>query len=225
MEPVELCYDGLGGSIIKWLMDNGSKKRDGTPEDHPSLLALIVGRDGEVFSLLSNGQQYQAGSLIKWADAQLAEYEKQHPSTRMPFVSGKVTVDGEGTDAKATCEEIDAARKAKKPMLLYFGRGSFAPKDKQAKKQNKLARKFEKGTLNSKAAAKEVEGWVLLRFDLANEEHAKLAAQFGVSAAPDLLMWLPAAEKPTVLGRTATGGKVAYHLKTFNKAARAPATK
>jgi hypothetical protein len=224
VEPVEWCYDGLGGSIIKWTMDHGSKKADGkTPQDHPSLLAIICGRDGKFFSLLSDNRQYQAGSLVKWADEQLDEYEKQFPSTRMPFVPGKVSVDGDGTDAKATCAAIDEARTAKKPLLLYFGRGHFDAKDKQAKKENKLARKFEKGTLNSKTAAKETQGWVLLRFDLANEEDAKLATQMGVKAAPDLLMWLPADEKPTVLGRTATGGKVAYHLKTFNKAAKASA--
>ena len=198
-------------------MDNGSKKRDGTPQDHPSLLALVLGRDGKVFSLLSNGQQYQAGSLIKWADEQLAEYEKQFPSTRMPFTTGKVEID----DGTVTCAELDAARKAKKPLLLYFGRGHFDAKDKIAKKENKLARKFEKGTLNSKKAAKEAAGWVLLRFDLANENHARLAAQLKVKAAPDLLMWLPTAEEPTVLGRRATGPKVAFHLKAFNKAAAA----
>nr|MDJ0523398.1 hypothetical protein [Planctomycetota bacterium] len=217
----EWCYDGLGGSIIKWTMDHGSKKADGKPQDHPSLLAIICGRDGNFFSLLSNGQQYQAGSLMKWANEQLDAYEKQFPSTRMPFVPGKVEVDGEGTEAKASSPEIDAARKAKKPLLIYFGRGYFDPKDKKAKKENKLARKFEKGTLNSKTAAKEVEGWVLLRFDLSNADHAKLATQLGVTAAPDLLMWLPADDNPTVLGRKASGGKVAYHLKTFNKAAKA----
>ena len=60
---------------------------------------------------------------------------------------------------------------------------------------------------------------MLLRFDLCNEEHAKLAAGFDVKEAPDLLMWLPGDEKPTVLGPKASGGKVAYHLKTYNKAA------
>lgn len=223
VEPVEWCYDGLGGSIIKWTMDHGSKKRDGKPQDHPSLLAIICGRDGKFFSLLSDNRQYQAGSLVKWAEEQLDEYEKQFPSTRMPFLPGKVAVDGEGTDAKAICAAIDEAREAKQPMLLYFGRGSFDAKDKKAKKQNKLARKFEKGTLNSKTAAKETDGWVLLRFDLANEEHAQLATQLGVEAAPDLLMWLPTDDKPTVLGRTASGGKVAYHLKTYNKAVKAAA--
>ena len=220
VEPVEWCYDGLGGSIIQWTMDQGSKKQDGSPQDHPSLLAFIVGRDGKPFSLLSDNRQYQAASLLKWADEQLDAYEKEHPSTALPFIPGHVEIDGEGTDAKATCAEIEKAREAQRPMLLYFGRGSFDEKDKKAKKENKLARKFEKGTLDSKTAAKEAEGWVFVRFDLANTAHARLAATLGVTEAPDLLMWLPADEKPTVLGRTASGGKIAYHLKTYNKAAK-----
>ena len=52
-------------------MDAGSKKSGGEPQDHPSLLAYVVGRDGKAFSLLSNGQQYQASSLAKWAVEQL----------------------------------------------------------------------------------------------------------------------------------------------------------
>lgn len=224
VEPVEWCYNGLGGSTIQWTMDHGSKKQDGTPQDHPSLLAFIVGRDGKPFALLSDNRQYQAGSLLKWADEQLGAYEKLHPSTALPFVTGHVQVEGDGTEAKVTCDEIEQAREAQQPLLLYFGRGSFDAKDKKAKKQNKLARKFERGTLDSKTAAKEATGWVLLRFDLAQAEHAQLAAKLGVEAAPDLLMWLPDDETPKILGRTASGGKVAYLMKTYNKAARAAAS-
>jgi len=201
-------------------MDHGSKKQDGRPQDHPSLLALVVGRDGEPFALLSNNQQYQAGSLAKWALEQLNLYERAHPSTRLPFVPAHVDLEGEGTDEKAVCGEIDAAREAGRPILLYFGRSHFEPKDKTAKKENKRARKFEKGTLNSKTAAKEIDGWVMLRFDLSDEEHAKLARQFGVEAAPDLLMWVPGAEAPSVLGRKVSGQSLAGKLKK-HKAAQA----
>ena len=194
-------------------MEHGSKKQDGSPQDHPSLLAFVVGRDGKPFALLSNNQQYQAGSLVKWALEQLDAYERAHPSTRLPFVPGRVSLEGDGTRAKAACEALEKARAAKKPILLYFGRGHFDPKDKVAKKENKLARKFEKGTLNSKTAAKEIEGWVLLRYDLSDAEHAKFAAQFGVKAAPELLLWAPDAEKPVVLGRKISGHSLAHHLK------------
>jgi hypothetical protein len=200
-------------------MDHGSKKGNGSPQDHPSLLAFVVGRDGTPFSLLSNNQQYQAGSLSKWALEQLSAYEREHPSTRMPFVPAKVEIEEDGTKKTATCPELDAAREAGKPMLLYFGRGHFEPKDKTAKKQNKLARKFEKGTLNSKTAAKEIAGWTLLRFDLSDAEHAVLATQLGVEGAPDLLMWVPGAEKPQVLGRKASGHRLAALLKKHRPAA------
>jgi len=210
-EPVEQHYDGLNGKIIKWTLENGNTNHD------PSILAFVVGRDGKVFSSLMNGPQYQAASFSKWALEQADAYEKEHPSTAMPFLPGHVAVEGEGTDAKVTCDEIEKAREAGQPLLLYFGRGSFDADDKKARKENALARKFEKGTLDSKTAAKECAGWMLLRFDLANGEHARLASTLGVEAAPDLLLWLPADEKPTVLGRTASGGKLAYHLKTYNK--------
>lgn len=218
VEPVELVYNGLGGSIIQWTMDHGSKKAGGQPEEHPSLLAFLVGRDGKPFALLSNGQQYQAGSLAKWTLEQLDLYERAHPSTRLPFVTGHVDVDGEGTDIQVTCEEMEAARKAGRPMLLYFGRGHFEPKDKRAKKENKQARKFEKGTLNSKVAAKQSEGWTLLRFDVSDETGAQLAAKYGVEVAPDLLLWLPAEKAPQVLGRKMTGHALAALLKKHRPA-------
>ena len=220
MEPVEWCYDGLGGSIIQWTMDHGSKKRDGKPQDHPSLLALIVGVDGKPFSLLSDGGQYQAGSLVKWATEQLDAYEKAHPTTRIPLHRAKVSVRGEGTDKQATCAELDEALEAKKPVLAYFGRGHFDPKDKPAKKEAKRARSFEKGTLNSKTAAKQIAGWVLLRFDMADEDHAVLAASYGVTEAPMLLLFEPGAEKPRLLDRKTTGHSLAGLFKKHKAEAK-----
>ena len=219
VEPVEWCYDGLGGSIIQWTMDHGSKKRDGKPQDHPSLLAFIVGRDGKPFALLSDGRQYQASSLMKWADEQLVAYEKQFPSTRIPFVPATVEVSGDGTDKKATCEALDKALEAKKPVLLYVGRGHFDPKDKVGKKENKRARKFEKGTLNSKTAAKQADGWVLLRIDLSNADHALLAAQHGVTAAPTLVAFVPGADAPRLLDHKSSG----HALASLFKKAKQPA--
>jgi hypothetical protein len=200
-------------------MDHGSKKSDGSPQEHPSLLAFLVGRDGEPFSLLSNNQQYQAGSLSKWALEQLDLYERAHPSTRLPFLPGKVEIEGEGTAAKATCPDLLAAHEAGRPVMLYFGRGHFDPADKTGKKENKLARKFEKGTLNSKVAEKETEGWTLLRFDLSDEDQRVFATGLGVKAAPDLLLWLPGAEAPEALGRQTSGHRLAALLKKHKAAA------
>jgi hypothetical protein len=203
-------------------MDHGSKKA-GKPNDHPSLLAFLVGRDGKPFAILSNQQQYQAGSLSKWALEQLGLYEREHPRTRLPFVPAKVEVDGEGTDLQASCEECATAHEAGLPIMLYFGRGHFDPKDKKAKKQNKLARKFEKGTLNSKTAQKAAKGWTLLRFDLSDPDHAAYATKLGVKAAPDLLLWLPGAEKPEVLGRQTSGHRLASLFKKHRVQGKAAA--
>ena len=71
-----------------------------------------------------------------------------------------------------------------------------AKKDKQAKKERKLSRKVEKGTLNSKTAAKQAEGWALLRFDLADADHATFARSHGIESAPAFLMWLPGQDAP-----------------------------
>jgi hypothetical protein len=177
------------------------------------VLAFVVGRDGKVFASLMNGQQYQAGSFSKWAREQADAYDKAHPGTRLPFVRGKVSVRGEGADAKAVCGEFDDAREANKPILLYFGRGHYEAKDKKAKKENKLARKFEKGTLNSKTAEKQCAGWALLRFDLADEDHVVFARALGVETAPSLLLWLPGEGAPTALDRRITGQGLAIVLK------------
>jgi len=211
-EAVEQHYDGLNGKIIKWTLANGNANHD------PSVLAFVVGPDGKVFASLMNGQQYQAGAFTKWAKQQANAYERAHPSTRLPFARAKVTVSGgaDGADGAATCEELDAARADEKPVLLYFGRGHFAPKDKTGKKEAKAAQKFEKGTLNSKSAEKYAVGWVLLRFDLADESHAVLAKQLGVESAPALLFFPVGAEAPQALdGRTsgaALGAVLKKHL-------------
>ncbi len=213
MEPVEWCYDGLGGSIIKWTMEVG-----GSPKDHPSILAFLVHRDGTSYSRLDDNSQYQAGSFKKWLEGTLKTYEKDHPSTRMPFITADVRVGG--TDRSATCNALEEALEAKKPALLYFGRETFEDKDKAGKKENKAARKFEKTTPNSKTAAKLVDGWVLLRVDMADEDHAALAEKYGVKAAPTLLMFLPGAEQPEDLKKV-SGNALAYKMKKAMEALNA----
>lgn len=200
VEPVEWCYDGLGGSIIKWTMDNGSKKADGKPQDHPSLLALLVGVDGEVESLLSNNQQYNVGGLTKWLDTTVRAYEKAHPRTRLPFVLADVQLRGRGPEAVATCRDAESAHEAGQPVLIFVGRERFGEKDKAAKKEYKKARSFQKKVLDAKSVEKQKAGWAFLRLDLSDESHAALASSWGISAAPGLLAWLPSEDAPKDLG-------------------------
>ena len=81
----------------------------------------------------------------------------------------------------------------------------------------KAARKLEKSALDSKKAAAAAEGWVLLRFDLGDESHARLAAGFGVEKAPALVLFAPGAEAGAEAGvllkRGITGASLAYLLK------------
>ena len=77
----------------------------------------------------------------------------------------------------------------------------------------KAARKFETSTLDSKKAAQAAAGWVLLRFDLGDELHARLAAGLGVEQAPALVLFAPDADKGEVLKSRLTGASLAYLLK------------
>ncbi len=195
VEPVEQLYDGLNGKVIKWTLENGNKSHD------PSCLAFLVGRDGKVVSKCPS--PYSASSFTKWLGEEVVKYEKSHPRTRVPFVPP--------TMEDGRCVEFDEAQQERKPILLYVGRETAG--DKKAKKQIKVCRKFEKGTLSSKKAAAEAKGWVLLRFDIADKRHAEFLKQFGVKTAPALLMFAPGAEKPTDLGTKVKGPNLAYHLK------------
>lgn len=206
-EAVEQHYDGLNGKIIEWTLEHGNTNHD------PSILAFVVGADGEVFASLMDGKQYQASAFTKWAEEQADAYEKLHPATRLPFVRGKVTVLGEGDEAEASCAALDEAREEGRPVLLYFGRGRFDEGDKDARREVKAARKFEGKTLDSKSAEKYAEGWVMLRFDLADEDHARLAEQFGVEEAPTLVLLPAGAEEPELLGSRTSAGALGSALR------------
>jgi hypothetical protein len=197
VEPVEWLYDGLNGKIIPWTLKHGNTSHD------PSCLAFLVDRDGKVVSKCPNGQTYSASGFSRWLTGVVDKYERAHPRTRVPFVI-------------AEPEEVGEALAARKPVLLYFGRDSYDKKDDKAKKQMKVCRKFEKGTLNSKKAAEEAQAgkWVLLRFDLAKKAHAELARKHGVAEAPTLVMYLPGANGPEVFaGAKLKGPNLAYRLK------------
>ena len=195
VEPVEQLYDGLNGKVIKWTLENGNKSHD------PSCLAFLLGRDGKVVSKCAS--PYSASSFTKWLKDEVLKYEKSHPRTRVPFLPPTIE--------EERCVQFDEAKRDRRAILIYVGRESGS--DKKAKKQIKACRKFEKGTLSSKKAAAEAKGWVLLRFDIAEKQHTEFLKQFGVEAAPALLMFAPGADKPTDLGTKVKGQNLAYHLK------------
>ena len=192
---MEQLYDGLNGKIIKWTLENGGTSHD------PSVQAFLVARDGKVVSRCA--QPYNASSMSKWLEEEVGKDEKTHPRTAVPFVSAGIV--------EGRCAAFDEAREARRPILLYVGRESG--EGREAAKQMRAARKFEKSTLGSKKAAAEAKGWTLLRFDLADKEHAAFVKAFGVEAAPALLMFPPREEKPTNLGTRLKGPNLAYFLK------------
>ncbi len=207
VEAVEWLYDGLNGKIIPWTLEHGNTNHD------PSVLAFILKPDGTVITRAPNAVPYQASSFARWLEEQVDAYEKLHPRTRVPFVRADVRREGEGEDVSFVCAALEKARADRKPLLLYFGRDEKPGLDRGARKQVKVARKFEKSTLDSKSAAKEAVGWTLLRFDLGEEAQAAFAASLGVEAAPALVLFAPGAEGPEVLPRRLSGASLAYHLK------------
>jgi hypothetical protein len=215
-EPVEWLYDNLNGKVIQWTLANGGKSTD------PAAQLFVVGTDGKVVSRLEDAKSTTPASVAEWLKAQADQWEKDHPRTALAFARAEVVVEGEGKDAKARCAALDAARAENKPVLLYFGRDA-ADSDKPRAAEAAAARKFEKGPLDSKAAAEAAaeskNGWTLLRFDLAEPSHAALAKSLGVEKAPALLLWEPVAAEPTKLPPAITGPDLAFKLK---KAGAAP---
>ena len=80
-------------------MKNGNTHKD------PSCLAFLVGRDGKVVSKCERA--YSASSFSKWLAEEVKKYEKNHPRTRMPFVSAKPA-------------DLEEARETGKPMFVVF---------------------------------------------------------------------------------------------------------
>lgn len=205
-ETVEQFYDGLGGKLIPWTKEHG-----GTSDD-PSAQVFVVGVDGEVVARAPDSTAYHAKALAEWLAGQAAAWERAHPRTALPLVRAEVALDGEGEEAAARCVALQAAKKERKPALLYFGRDSAPEGERKLSKEVAAARKFEEKTLDSKSAAEAAEGWVLLRFDLADPAHAKLAATLGVEAAPAVVLVVPGEEQPIDLGDPAPGS-LRYQLR------------
>ena len=202
VEPVEWLYDGLNGKIIEWTFENGNDNPD------PSVLAYLVDRNGKVFSSCPKGQAQSVSGFSGWLEEAIRDYGKKFPRTALPFDSPEVSMDGR----TPTCETLDAAREAKKPVLLFFGREERNDDNRKARAQVKKSRKYEKSAFGSKKTAEAAEGWVLLRFDLGDRDHAALAKGLGIEAAPALLFFLPGEEKPVSPGLI-KGSSLAYHLK------------
>lgn len=214
-EAVEWRYDGAGGSVIKWTLANGGKSTD------PSAQCFVVGTDGKVRSRLEDEKAYTPAAVASWLRTEADRWEREHPRTAIPFVPATVTVAGEGTTRTASCAEVDAAREAKRPALLYFGLDG-EPAEKPLRAEAAASRKMEKGLLDSKMAAEAAQGWTLLRFDLADDAHRAFAATLGVEHAPALLVWEASAEKPARLPAATMAPDLAFRLRKGAPAKDAP---
>ena len=204
-EAVEWIYDGLNGKVIKWTKENGSH------HDDPSVLAFVTDSTGRVLQMAKNVSQPSA--FAEWLDEQADEYERKFPSTRVPLIRAKVTGQGEGDERTVSCEALDEALGDGRAVLLYVGRSEREGDDKKARSQASASRKFEKGTLGSKKAAEAAARAVLLRLDIGDPDHARLAAQLGVEKVPTLLLWQPGAEQPDDLGGRISGAALTGKLK------------
>jgi len=202
VEAVEWLYDGLGGKIIPWTLENGGHSKD------PSVQAFLVARDGTVFSRCADGQAHGASGFSGWLKQEIARFEKQYPRTAFRFEAPDMDL----IDGRPASESFMAARRENKLILLYAGRDSAGRKDKKLLKEVKASRKFEKGTLSSKKAAEAATGYVLFKIDLAGERQARWAKTKGIEKAPTLLLFLPGEEEPVDLSRV-KGASLAYHLK------------
>jgi hypothetical protein len=206
-ELVEWLYDGLNGKIIPWTKKHGGKS------DDPSVQAFVVASSGEVIERCPDGTAYGASAFAKWLREHALAYAKKHPRTAVPFQPAEVVEQGDSW----RCAAFDAARKEGKPVLLYFGREARKSDAKAVKKEAAASRKLESKTLDSKSVAEAAKGFVLLRFDLAEEGHRAFAKTLGVTAAPALLAYGPGAEKPEVWDAKISSSSLSYRLKKLVK--------
>jgi hypothetical protein len=125
----------------------------------------------------------------------------------------EVVVKGEGAERKVELPALTQARDDDRPVLLYVGLGQRDGLDKKRRAQVAKARKFEKTVLDSKSAAKAAKGYVMLRLDLGDPDHAAFAKTLGVERAPALLLFVPGEEKHQDLGAKVTASSLAHKLK------------
>ena len=208
-ERVEWCYDGLNGKIIPWTKEHG-----GTSDD-PSVQAFVVHVDGSVVARAPDVEVHRAAPFAAWLAEQADAYESLHPRTRLPFVRGELEEPLEEGDPPRCPAAIRALGEGH-PVLLYFGRDPVPEPSRNEKKQIRASQKFERSTLDSKKAAEaaeQVEGLVLLRFDLADERASAYARSMEVEEAPRLVLLHGHADGPEVLKKGISGAALAYQLK------------
>ena len=168
----------------------------------------MVARDGQVLSKCSN--PYAGASFAKWMKDEVDKYERTHPRTVVPLVMAELVPDDHNG---YTCPAFDAARESKKPVLFYIGRDARPEDNRKIKKQVKAARRLEKAAFSSKKAAAAAKGWILLRLNLGEKEHAIFAKSLGIDAAPAVLMYLPDNKEPVDLGTRIRGANLVFHFK------------
>lgn len=208
-ERVLWLYDGLNGKIIPWTKEHG-----GTSDD-PSVQAFVLHVDGTVRTRAPDRTVYDAKTFSAWLEEQADAYEEDHPPTRLPFVRGKLGPPRKEGDPPR-CDDVKRALVEGHPALVYFGRDPRPGASKDEEEQAERARKFEKKTLDSKTAAdvaERVEGLVLRRFDLGDEDAVAYAKSFGVQDAPALVLLYGAFDGPQVFDHRTSGAKLAAWLK------------
>jgi hypothetical protein len=201
-EAVEWRYDGLGGKAIAWTKERGNTN------DDPSVLAYVVGSDERLVAACPGNDAYSAPAFATWLREQAGAWEREHPPTRVPFVRAEVA----RTEDGVRCPAFDEAKESGRKVMLFFGRERRPDDERDEKKQVEATLAFVKKQLQSERAAKRAEGWVLLRFDLANEDHAAFARALGVTEAPAMLMANPPDEPPADLTAKLRSGSLAYWL-------------
>jgi hypothetical protein len=206
-EQAEWQYDGLNGKVIPWTKEHG-----GTSDD-PAVQVFVVVPDTGQVTRAPRDEAFAPAEFAKWLKEQADAFEKAHPATRVAFLAADVKSKGEGAAAKWTCPAIDAAKKDQKPVLVYVTRGERADADKAAKAQAAASRKLEKGLLDSEQAAKAVEGWTLVKLDVAEPDQLAYAKTLGADKAPALLVLVPGEDKPQTIDLSITGEALAFRLK------------
>jgi hypothetical protein len=206
-EQVEWLYDGRSGKVIPWTRQHG-----GTSED-PAVQAFVVAPDTGDVARAPTETAYAPSQFAKWLKEQADAFEKSHPATKVPFVPAEVAETADGTAKKWTCAALDEARAAGRPVLVYVTRSDRADADKPAKAQAAASRKLEKGGLDSADVAKSLDGWTLLRLDLADLGHAAYAKTLGADRAPALLAIVPGEEKPQALDSSLASDALAFRIR------------
>lgn len=206
-EQAEWQYDGLTGKVIPWTKEHG-----GTSDD-PAVQVFVVVPDTAQVTRAPRDEAFAPGDFAKWLKGEADAFEKTHVATRIAFAAAEIKTEIQGTTTKWSCAAIDAAKKDAKPVLVYVSRGERADADKTAKAQAAASRKLEKGLLDSEQAAKAVEGWTLVKLDVAEADQLAYAKLLGADKAPVLLAFGPGDDKPQALDLTITGEALAFKLK------------